>query len=138
LLHRGTGQNVDLDWTIDNSSGVSLVTVSFSGSLTEANGSLIDGNYQLNIDGSLLGGSTPGQDYVFGDEASDNFYRYFGDSDGNRSVNVFDLLDFRRTYRQSSGDVGYDASHDGDGDGDVDVFDLLRFRRNYNTTFQWS
>jgi len=74
----------------------------------------------------------PGWQYLWNESSA------FGTSNGNGSVNVFDLLDFRRTYRQSSGDVGYDASHDGDGDGDVDVFDLLRFRRNYNTTFQWS
>ncbi len=138
LIQRESGDAVDLAWTIDNSAGYSRLTVTFSGSLTEAGGSLVDGNYQLSIDGSLLGGSVAGNDFVYGHQESDNFYRYYGDADGNRLVNVFDLLGFRNTYLQSDGDTNFDARFDGNGDGNVDIFDLLRFRNNYNKPLLWT
>jgi Zn-dependent metalloprotease len=138
LIQRETGDAVDLAWTIDNSAGYSQLTFTFSGSLTEASGSLVDGNYQFSIDGSLLGGVVAGSDFVYGDQESDNFYRYYGDTDGNRLVNVVDLLGFRRTYLLSDGDSNFDARFDGNGDGNVDVFDLLKFRNNYNKPLLWT
>ncbi len=138
LTHRGNGQTVDLDWTIDNSSGSSIVTVSFTGAMTEASGSLIDGNYELNVNGSLLGGAIEGSDFVWGDQESHNFYRLFGDIDGNRFVNVFDLLGFRRTYLLTSSDPEFDARFDNNGDGNVNIFDLLRFRQNFLKRLEWS
>jgi len=137
LIQRESGQTVDLNWTIDNSSGVSQVIVDFSGALVENGGSLVDGNYQLNIDGTLLGGSVPGSDFTFGDQESDGFYRYFGDFDGNKNVNVFDLLGFRQTYRLTSADAGFDARFDSNGDGNINVLDLLRFRQNFGTSLTW-
>ncbi|QEG23529.1 M4 family metallopeptidase [Mariniblastus fucicola] len=137
LTHRDTLQTVDLDWTIDNSSGVSNVTVTFSGALVETGGSLVDGNYELTVNGSLLGGSVPGSDYTFGDQESDNFYRFYGDADGNRNVNVFDLLGFRQTYQLSDGSLGFDERFDSNGDGTVNIFDLLKFRQNYGESLSW-
>ncbi len=133
LVQRETGQSVDFDWTIDNSSGQSLVTVTFAGALAENGGSLKDGNYQLTVDGSLFGGN----DFIFGDDEADNFYRFYGDGDGNRTVNVFDLLPFRQTYLSSAGDDNFDAGFDSNGDGTVNVLDLLKFRQNFGETLEW-
>ena len=77
-----------------------VVTLSFlDGPSVEANDllkSLSDGNYELNIKaanvsfgGTLLDGNgdgTVGDDYVFGADEADNFFRFFGDSNGDRDV----------------------------------------------------
>ncbi len=143
LVQRGpTGGLVDLTSLIDNSSGSSVVTLTFSGSFAEASGSLADGNYQLTVFGSdvqtLAGGAfdgdqngTPGGDLVFGASSDDNFYRLFGDGTGDRIVNVFDLLALRQAYLSEDGDSEFNASFDSNNDGSINVFDLLRFRQNY-------
>jgi methionine-rich copper-binding protein CopC len=138
LVHRETGQAVDLDWVIDNTSGQSVVTAVFSGALTESGGSLIDGNYELTVDGSLLGSSAYGDNFVYGDSETDAFYRFFGDVDRNRTVDIFDLLPFRLTYRLAEGDQDFDGRFDSNGDGEIDVFDLLRFRQNFRSSLPWA
>jgi methionine-rich copper-binding protein CopC len=138
IVQRESGETVDLDWTIDNSAGHSVLTMTFSGTLTESGGSLEDGNYVLNVDGSQLGGELPGSDFVFGDQESDGFYRYFADADGNRIVNVFELLDFRKTYGSTMDDVDFDERFDNNGDGSINIFDLLKLRKNYGTSLPWT
>ena len=130
LVQSETGQLVDLEWTIDNSSGSSLVTITFVGSLTEASGSLQDGNYQLSVDGSLLGEANAAS-YVFGDDETEDFYRYFGDTNGDRNVDIFELLQFRQTYLLADSNANFNANFDNNGDGVVNIFDLLKFRQNY-------
>ena len=141
------GGAVDVIPAIDNSSGATVVTLTFSGAFTSASG-LDDGNYQLTVLGDRItsssgtamdgdGDGNAGGDFVFGDSASDNFYRFFGESDGNRSVTVVDLLQFRRAWDSTIGDADYSAQFDTDADGDIDVFDLLAFRRNYANTLDF-
>ena len=72
-----------------------------------------------------------GGDFVFGDNATDNFFRFFGDSNGDRIVSAVDLFGFRRTWLQDSSDAGYDSQFDYDANGVVSAADLLQFRRNY-------
>jgi hypothetical protein len=128
---------------IDNSSGSSVVTLTFTGSLSESgSGSLVDGHYLLEIDGFKVQGSSGqlfdgdgdgvgGGIYAFGDNATDDFFRLFGDVTGDRKVNVFDLLQFRQAWLSSNGDANFNAQVDSNGDGSINVFDLLRFRQNY-------
>ena len=145
LVRRGTGGGaVGVTPVIDNSSGSTVVTLDLSGSFTTAAG-LVDGNYQLTVRGDLItsssgvaidgdGDGNAGGDLVFGDTAADNFFRLFGDNDGNRSVNVFDLLAFRSTFGDSNGDANFNAQFDSNADGNVNVFDLLAFRDNFLET----
>ncbi len=66
-----------------------------------------------------------------GDNATDQFFRLYGDATGDATVNIFDLLQFRRAF----GAAGtYDAIHDFNGDGVINVIDLLQFRRRFGTT----
>jgi hypothetical protein len=138
-----TQQSATISAAIDNSSGNSVITLTMSGAITESgSNSLIDGNYELIIDGSKVQGSsgqlfdgdndgTAGGNYVFGDDPTDNFFRLYGDVTGDRRVNVFDLLRFRQTFLASAGDAAFDGQLDSNGDGVINIFDLLRFRQNF-------
>lgn len=144
LVKRGVdGGTVDVTPSVDNSSGASVVTLTFdAGSLVTDSGSLVDGNYQLTVFGDEItnnsgvaldgdGDGVAGGNLVFGDTETDNFFRFYGDADGNRVVNVVDLLGFRRTWLSSDADSNFDASFDSNADGNINVVDLLEFRGNY-------
>ena len=143
VFKRGTGGGfVDTTVALDSSSGKTVATLTFSGTFTEYS-SLVDGNYELRIDAakvrSVLANITldgdddgaPGGNYVLGDEEADNFFRHFGDSDGDRDVDNLDFLRFRQTFRISYPDPAYKWYLDFDGDGDVDNLDFLRFRMRF-------
>ncbi len=134
------GQHVSLLLnSIDDSSGVTVVTLKFTGAMTRAGGALVDGNYQLDVTGSNInvrGTTTRGVDFSFGDNqlGDDGLFSLYGDNNGDRTVNVFDLLAFRRTYRAVDGDANYVLSLDFNDDGIVNVFDLLKFRQRYGNS----
>jgi len=118
---------------IDESGGVTVVTFSFEGPLTRAGNALVDGEYQLTINGlgyfdsaSRLGGT-----YFQASGTGDALFSLFGDGDGNGIVNVFDLLGFRNTWGLSESDAGYADEFDFNDDGRVNIFDLLPFRSNF-------
>lgn len=96
--------------------------------------SLIDGNYRLTIDGAkivdLEHATVMAENLVFGDQATDDFFRRFGDSDGDRDVDAQDQGRFGLSFLKSSGHVDFVDELDGDGDGDVDGVDFGMFRRN--------
>jgi hypothetical protein len=85
--------------TVTWNSDFTRATLTFSGA-NVANGSLIDGRYRLAVDGDqlvTLGGVAVDAD---GDRAPGgvltyNFFRLFGDSDGNGLVDFTDLGQFR-------------------------------------------
>lgn len=116
-----------------NAIGRTLVRLSFSGAHTQ-NGSLADGHYQLQIDaekvtanGQLLnGGSGPGSDYV------DEFFRLFGDQDGNRVVNLLDFAGFRSAFGNAVLDSPMFEAFDFNQNQVVDLLDFAAFRRNYS------
>jgi subtilisin-like proprotein convertase family protein len=148
LVRRGAGGGaVDVTPVVDDSSGSTVVTLEFSGTFTGAAG-LVDGNYELTVIGDLItsssgtaidgdGDGVAGGNFVFGDTEADNFFRFFGDNDGSRNVNVFDLLAFRNTWQTSAGDSAFNAQLDSNADGTINVFDLLAFRGNYNESLDF-
>ncbi|QDV44463.1 FG-GAP repeat protein [Stieleria neptunia] len=111
-------------------------TIGFQGPLVDASGSLLDGIYRLAIrdgyvrdaagnsfDGDFDG--TPGGRYV------DEFFRLFGDSDGDRDVDGQDYGRFGLSFLKSASEDGYDPRFDSDDDGDVDGQDYGRFGLNF-------
>lgn len=149
IVKRGAdGGSVDVTATIDNSSGNSIATLTFSGEFTETTGSLVDGNYQLTVFGDQIqtasgqsfdadGDGIAGGNSVFGDSEADEFFRLFGDSNGDRLVNVFDLLSFRQAWLTNEDDPDFDSAFDSNADGNISVFDLLRFRQNWLATSEF-
>ena len=66
----------------------------------------------------------------------DEFFRFFGDSDGDRDVDGQDYGRFGLSFLKSDGTPGFNPAFDFDGDGDVDGQDYgnfgLRFLKTLN------
>jgi hypothetical protein len=132
----------------DPSDDYSVATLTFASQPNVFGRSLIDGNYELHIDGSQLRDSRGIQvdgdgNGVPGGSQNVRFYRLFGDfvTTGNyhepsfplswRTVTGDDLAFFRQTFGTLIGQPEYEPAFDNDGDGDVDGFDLAQFRFNF-------
>jgi hypothetical protein len=122
--------------------GQTQVVITFNGDFTRGNrAALIDGNYQLTIDASkVLSGSIAldgdgdgvgGDNYVIGDDETDNFFAYYGDLDGDRMVGLAEFNAFRASYGKSEGDAGYNPWLDYEGLGSIGVADFSRLRSRY-------
>jgi len=48
-----------------------------------------------------------------------------GDVDGDKTVDIFDIVKMAGAYGTIQGDTEYDANCDIDGDGDIDIFDIV-------------
>ncbi|MCS7469113.1 GEVED domain-containing protein [Stieleria sp. ICT_E10.1] len=118
----------------------SVAALTFSGPHTRgASAALEDGNYQLTIDPTKVhragtsialdgdGDGLQGGTYAFGTTATDQFFAFFGDTDGDRDVDGQDYGRFGLTFLKSAGTPGFNSDLDSDGDGDVDGQDYGRF-----------
>lgn len=120
--------------TVNNKS---VITLSFSGRLTDY-GSLKDGDYRLTIDSDRVhsaatGATRGGEDYRFGNLASDAFFRLYGDSDGDRDVDNLDFARFRATMGKKPTDAAFLSYFSFDGDSDIDNLDFAWFRARVGT-----
>lgn len=139
-----SGGTVDVVFNVQQVGNQSIAILTFTGAFVEpGSGSLLDGEYQLLVDGALVrragtqelldadGNGVAGGTRLFGEQAADNFFRLFGDADGDRDVDFSDRNQFMPSFGSASGSPQYDARFDYDGDGDVDAADRLQFRRNF-------
>ena len=107
---------------------------------TASNGfhSLANGNYQLDIAAQQItlisNGVAMQNDYRFGDDANDNFFRFYGDEDGDRDVDGQNYARFGLTFLKRLGQSGYNSEFDHDGDNDVDGQDYARFGQQFLQT----
>lgn len=118
-------------------------TLTFAGS-DHAGRSLADGNYELHIDannvvsfyGVMLGGDgfTLGTDHVFGDEATDSFFRLYGDSTGDGSVGLGDFAFFRQAFGLTSEDSNFNTGLDADADGKIGLSDFAAIRTAFGNS----
>ena len=144
-LHRtGTGGAIgDVALSANPSSGpASAVTITFSGSITEAGGSLVDGLYDFTISaaqvsgpGSALDGNSDGiagGSYLVTGSTTNKYFRLFGDSDGSGQVDfLVDLMAFRNAF----GNSGSNAIFDFNNSGQVDYLaDYVAFRNRFSMT----
>ncbi len=105
-------------------------------------GSLIDGNYRLEIDATKVrsqaglfaldgdNNGAPGGNFVYGNQAVDKFYRLYGDTDGSTIVDLTDLNAL--VIALTSGNYREDL--DKNGDNFVDFTDLNAFLQNFNAS----
>jgi|GEM_PF-5083148 len=86
--------------------------------------SLADGNWVLTVSQNQISGKN-----TFGTQRTQNFYRMFGDSDGDSDVDGSDVFAFRRAQDPTT----YNAAMDWDGNGAVvSGVDSLNFGSNVN------
>ena len=144
IVNTQTAETVNHVASITSQNGQTVVDVTFiTGPSVNANGLLLDGTYELTINAAQVhslgltldgdGDGSSGDNYVFGDQTADDFFRKYGDNDGNNLVNLFDFAAFRATFGVPSDQAGFNAALDNEGDGDVDLFDFAAFRSNFGT-----
>jgi subtilisin family serine protease len=132
------GGDVAVQTSTEVINGQTVATISFAGPLTQF-GSLSDGNYTLRVVGSLVSGGgelldgnqdgTPGGDFLIGDNAADEVFRLFGDTNGDRMVSNLEFQAFRAAFGKSLGSAAYDAVFDFELNGSIGVSDYAEFRR---------
>lgn len=144
LTNIDTGVQVgSLDVAASTADGRTSTVLTFSGTSTVTRGvgnSLADGNYRLDVKAARViragGGITMADDYQFGghtasEQNNDDFFRLYGDTDGDGDVDGQDYGRFGSAFLSQSGQGNFDTAFDFDGDGDVDGQDYgqlgLRF-----------
>ncbi len=120
--------------------GRTVALLTFSGVFSEF-GSLVDGNYELQIDGSRVSDSlgsldldengTDGGTYRLGDDAADNFFRLFGDVSGDRLVGISEFNLFRSTFGKNENSQGFNRAFDFNDDDVIGLLDFNEFRKRF-------
>jgi hypothetical protein len=136
-LRRQDGSSVGLNVATSVAGGRTVAVLTFTGP-DVVGGSLADGNYALTVRGELVhdrfGRSLDGDgDGTPGGDRSDAFFRLYGDSDGDRDVDLLDLGRFLSTFGRRRGDPRYLAYLDFNDDGRVGLLDLFAFADRLGT-----
>ena len=136
LVNKADHVPVPLNVAWDNSTCRTAATLTFSGAGI-VGGSLADGNYVLTID-LEQDGFGAGSDYEFGANEADKFFRFFGDSDGDRDVDNTDYFRLRGSLNQTAASSKYLGFFDFDRDNDVDGSDQSQFLARYRKRLAWT
>jgi predicted outer membrane repeat protein len=115
--------------SVDTSGSTATQTVAkltFTGSLTEGGGSLIDGRYSFTVVASGVTGTASSLPMAADNVTS--LHRLFGDADGDATVTVGDFLSFRLNF------LGSNPAFDFDGNGSINAADFLQFRLRFLQT----
>lgn len=143
LTNQSSGQAVTgISASSSDVGGKTVTTLTFTPgtSVIERNlgeNTLADGSYLLAISASGIvarTGAAPLDDTeLFGDDESDEFFRKYGDHNGDGGVGLLDFAALRRSFGLASGDSEYFGDLDSDGDGVISLLDFGAFRRNFGT-----
>jgi hypothetical protein len=130
-LQRPDGSTVDLNVATSVAGGRTVAVLTFAGPGV-IGGSLADGNYTLVIRGEHVrddqGRELDGDgDGNGGGDQSAAFHRLFGDSDGDRDVDLIDTVRFLSTLGRREGNPHYLWYFDFNGDDRVGVLDTVAF-----------
>jgi hypothetical protein len=139
--YAGTTTDVSgvVSWTTAlTADGRTVATLTFAGNGI-IGGSLADGRYTLTINAGLvtdhlLGAPLDGDgDNLVGGDRVDQFFRLFGDVNGDGRVDQSDHKALQAAYRSRQGTADYRWYLDYDGDGFIDSLDHKEFQRRYQT-----
>ena len=110
-------------------------TLTFDDSTTGiVGGSLADGDYTLTIDKTKVTAATGGAQMSA--DHTDEFFRRFADTNGDRIVGIGEFGGFRATFGKfEASDEEYDELFDFDGDGVVGITDFGQFRSRFGNPF---
>jgi autotransporter-associated beta strand protein len=135
LVRNSDGAVETFNATATVMNGVTVVTLdNFSGNATQF-GSLADGRYTLTALASQIsffgepldgnGNGTAGDNFTFND--TQGLFRFFGDINGDRHVDIADFGLFSSTFNLSTGQTGFIAAFDFNNDGHIDIADFGQF-----------
>ncbi len=100
-------------------------------------GSLGDGNYRATLRTDEITDAASNFMKVVPNDPQQgsivDFFRYYGDLDGDRDVDALDLFSYSRAYGKRNGEAGFLESLDIDGDGEVGSTELINYRTHYLT-----
>jgi hypothetical protein len=138
VLQRQDGTAVDLNVATSVVGGRTVAVLTFSGTGI-IGGSLADGNYTPTIRGNHIrdevGREVDGDgDGNGGGTYSEAFHRLYGDSDGDRDVDLHDLGQFLSAFGDRAGESDYWWYFDVNGDDRVGVVDLVAFAKRLGTS----
>jgi hypothetical protein len=91
------------------------------------------GNYSLQAEASLVPGEIDPADNVF--VYGWTFVTIPGDIDGDRDVDIFDIVRMATIYGVVKPDPAYDPNCDIDNDGDIDIFDIVSAAGHYDESW---
>jgi len=93
----------------------------------------VKGNYTISVVADIVPGEVDvGNNVLAGGWV---FVTIAGDVDGDRDVDIFDIVRMAGVYGMSKLDPRYDSNCDIDGDGDVDIFDIVAAAGNYGESW---
>ena len=136
LRRFGVSKAVDLAIATSIVDGHTVARLTFKNGRDITAGSLRDGTYRLTIrsdkvrdaDGNLLDGDADG---LAGGNHVDEFFRRFGDTDGDGDVDLLDNQVFQSAYGKRRGQAGYLWFLDTNANGKVWKEDLAQFLLGY-------
>ena len=91
---------------------------------------LVDGRYRLTV---LANQVTVSGVNLSADAATD-FHRFFGDVNGDQTINGLDFGFFKDAFGTQLGDANFLSYLDFDGDGVINGFDFGQFRTRFGAT----
>jgi hypothetical protein len=128
-----TGQTVGtlptLSWASPDG-GLTWV-VSFSGNGV-VNNSIADGVYDLTLHAAAV---TNANGVPMAADRVDTFFRLYGDTNGDGTVNNTDTFKMKTTFLKNVGDAGYLAYLDYNGDGTVNNSDTFQLKKRFLTNY---
>jgi hypothetical protein len=114
------GENTEVTLTLTGGDGCTYARPAASSIY-----SLNDGNYQLTVDSESL----VSQAGNMSADAVDDFYRWFGDTDGDRDTDGTDMFVMRRVLAGDDTFAKFETALDYNGDDEVDSTDYSTYFR---------
>ena len=91
------------------------------------------GNYLIVGESDVVAGEADPTDNIF--TYGWIFITIPGDIDGDRDVDIFDIVRMATIYGVVQPDPAYDPNSDIDNDGDIDIFDIVKAAGNYASSW---
>ncbi|MEM9828255.1 MAG: S8 family serine peptidase [Planctomycetota bacterium] len=117
------------------------IDFTFPDSNLASGGTLNEGRYQIIFDTAAFmsngfsvdgdGDGVAGGVFRFGIDEADNFFRLYGDSNGDSSVDLLDFADFRNSFGSVAGDDTFRRGLDANADNTINLLDFADFRTNF-------
>lgn len=130
ITFKGTSTTVAANISTATVNGVTVATITFPAGIGASIG---DGRYILTTDATKVHETSP-LHLGMSANRTDEFFRLFGDYNGDARVDFIDFAFFRNALGSQSGSANYVDFFDFNNDGRVDFLDFAQFRTRLGTT----